>query len=62
MIEILCVALLAGLLILAGCKSKIISNVSFGIVTVLSYVLYGIFILVFVVGCIGVIAHWLGFI
>jgi len=62
MIGILCVAIIAGLIFLTGSKSKIISKVSFGIYAGLTYIFYGIFILVFALGCIGMIAYWLGLI
>ena len=46
MLEILIVAAIAGLAALTGVKCKAAGNIALGLLTVITYICYGIFILV----------------
>ena len=51
--SILVIAILIGLMILAGCRIKAVSNISLGILSVIKYICYGVFILVWVAAIVG---------
>ena len=59
MFEILIVAAIAGLAALTGVKCKAAGNIALGLLTVITYICYGIFILAIAAAVIGTIGWFI---
>ena len=59
MFEILVIAAIAGLAVLTGVKCKAAGNIALGLLTVITYICYGIFILGIAAAVIGTIGWFI---